>query len=73
MNPCKPGKGHSYCRCGMCGRTFLVHNSRIGRRRTVWCSRACWHASLNAFHQAIADNRLEFVISSRGPVCMERK
>jgi hypothetical protein len=66
-----PGPGAIYRYCLLCKRPFRLWGSRV-RRGAKYCSVACFHASLKAYHEALASDRLEFVVVSGRLVCSER-
>ncbi len=64
----RDGSGHSYQRCIVCGRFYMIYRSRLlaGRR---FCSRRCFRQSLAAFKRALATGQLENILAL--PVCQE--
>jgi hypothetical protein len=65
-----PGPGPIYRYCLMCKRPFRLWQSRV-RRGAKYCSVACFHASLKAYHEALASGELELLLGR--PVCPERE
>jgi hypothetical protein len=57
-----PERGHVYRCCVMCGRPFRVCNSQLARRSAKFCTVRCYHAALRAFREALAGDRLEFIL-----------
>jgi hypothetical protein len=58
-----PGPGPIYRRCIVCGRPFRVWRCELLRNRAKFCTRECYSASRRLFSNALADGRLELILS----------
>jgi hypothetical protein len=62
------GSGHTYQRCIVCGRWYLIYRCNLlaGRK---FCSHRCFYQSWKAFRRALANGQLENILEL--PVCQE--
>ena len=63
------GSRHSYEKCIACGRVYFAYRSRLAKCTGRFCTRRCFWRSWKAFSRALAEGKLENILSL--PVCQE--